>query len=63
MPGHNVRILDENQQEVASGQVGDIVIMLPLPTGCLPTLWPIDEGYKQSYPSAFPGCYITTDAG
>ncbi len=63
MPGYDVRILDENQQEVASGQIGDIVIKLPLPPGCLPTLWQNDEGYKQSYLSAFPGYYITADAG
>jgi len=63
MPGYDVRILDENQQEVASGQIGDIVIKLPLPPGCLPTLRQNDEGYKQSYLSAFPGDYITADAG
>lgn len=63
MPGYDVRILGENKQEVDSGKIGDIVIKLPLPPGCLPTLWQNDEAYKQSYLSAFPGYYITADAG
>ncbi|HEA65963.1 MAG TPA: propionyl-CoA synthetase [Desulfobacterales bacterium] len=63
MPGYDVRVLGENKQEVVSGQIGDIVIKLPLPPGCLPTLWQNDEGYKQSYLNSFPGYYITADAG
>ncbi len=63
MPGYDVRILGENKQEVDPGKIGDIVIKLPLPPGCLPTLWQNDEAYKQSYLSAFPGYYITADAG
>lgn len=63
MPGYDVRVLGENKQEVDSGKIGNIVIKLPLPPGCLPTLWQNDEAYKQSYLSAFPGYYITADAG
>src|SRR5256886_6869064 len=32
-----------------NGQIGNIVIKLPLPPGCLPTLWNNDRGYQQSY--------------
>jgi len=62
-PGYDVRILDEGQNEVAAGEIGSIVVKLPLPPGCLPTLWHNDKGFQQSYLSAFPGYYLTADAG
>ena len=40
-----------------------MVVGLPLPPGCLPTLWHNDAGYRDSYLSAFPGYYLTADAG
>ena len=45
------------------GQIGAICIRLPLPPGCLPTLWNADERYRQSYLSRYPGYYLTGDAG
>ena len=39
------------------------MIKLPLPPGCLPTLWQQDERFKESYLSEFPGYYKTADAG
>jgi len=62
-PGYDVRILDEGQNEVAAGEIGSIVVKLPLPPGCLPTLWHNDKGFQQSYLSAFSGYYLTADAG
>jgi propionyl-CoA synthetase len=62
-PGYDVRVLDDHGQEVAAGHIGSIAIKLPLPPGCLPTLWNNDAGYQQSYLSAFPGHYETGDAG
>ena len=38
-------------------------IKLPMPPGCLPTLWQNDEGYISSYLKDFPGYYQTGDAG
>ena len=43
--------------------MGSIVIKLPLPPGCLPTLWQNDERFKDSYLTEFPGYYKTADAG
>ena len=62
-PGYDVRVLDEKGNEVEAGQIGGIAIKLPLPPGCLPTLWNNDAGYRQSYLEAFPGYYSTADAG
>ncbi len=43
--------------------MGSIVIKLPLPPGCLPTLYRQDERMRESYLSEFPGYYKTSDAG
>jgi propionyl-CoA synthetase len=63
MPGYDVRIVDENCHEVPAGNMGSIVIKLPLPPGCLPTLWQQDERFRESYLAEFPGFYKTADAG
>jgi propionyl-CoA synthetase len=63
MPGYDLRVVDEACREVAPGQMGSIVVKLPLPPSCLPTLWNNDEGFKQSYLAEFPGHYKTADAG
>jgi len=61
--GYDVRVLGEDNQEMAAGQIGSIAIRLPLPPGCLPTLWNNDAGYEKSYLTKHPGHYLTGDAG
>lgn len=63
VPGYDVRILDEAGHQVKDGETGNIAIKLPLPPGCLPTLWNNDAGYKASYLRTYPGYYATADAG
>jgi propionyl-CoA synthetase len=63
VPGYDVRVLGEDGREVPGGRSGAIVVRLPLPPGCLPTLWDNDEGFVQAYLSRFPGYYETADAG
>jgi propionyl-CoA synthetase len=63
VPGYDVRALAEDGSEVKDGQMGNLVIRLPLPPGCLPTLWGNDEGFRAKYLDAFPGYYQTADAG
>src|SRR4030095_6084203 len=63
VPGYDVRVLGDDGKELPSGQIGSIVIKLPLPPGCLPTLWNNDEGYRKSYLAGFFGYYLTADAG
>jgi propionyl-CoA synthetase len=63
VPGYDVRVLDATRTELAPGETGSIAIKLPLPPGCLPTLWRNDEAYQNSYLSRFPGYYETADAG
>ena len=63
VPGFDVQILNKNGQKVRSAETGSIVIKLPLPPGCLPTLWNDNERYQTSYLSTFPGYYLTGDGG
>jgi propionyl-CoA synthetase len=63
MPGYDVRIVDDACREVAAGKMGSIVVKLPLPPACLPTLWQADEQMRESYLTEFPGHYKTADAG
>jgi len=63
MPGYDVRILSEEGEEMADGDMGNIVIKLPLPPSCLPTLWGNDQRFIDSYLSKYDGYYLTGDAG
>ena len=63
VPGYDVRALSDDGQELSGSQIGNIVIKLPLPPGCLPTLWNNDEGFQKSYLSRYSGYYLTADAG
>lgn len=63
MPGYDVQVLDDAGHPVASGTLGNVVIKLPLPPGCLPTLWNAEERFREAYLAEFPGYYKTADAG
>ncbi|MDP3525780.1 MAG: AMP-binding protein, partial [Hoeflea sp.] len=38
MPGYDVQVIDDAGHPVAAGTLGNVVVKLPLPPGCLPTL-------------------------
>jgi propionyl-CoA synthetase len=63
VPGYAVRVVDPAGADVPPGTDGAIVIRLPLPPGCLPTLWHDDERYVAEYLTAHPGHYLTGDGG
>ncbi|HKT00274.1 MAG TPA: propionyl-CoA synthetase [Rugosimonospora sp.] len=63
VPGYDVRVVDSGGADVPAGTEGAIVIRLPLPPGCLPSLWRDDDRYVASYLSAYPGNYLTGDGG
>jgi propionyl-CoA synthetase len=63
LPGWNVQVLDESGTQIPDGDIGTIVVKLPLPPGTLPTLWNNDDGYVDSYLSHHDGYYLTGDAG
>ncbi|MEA2756125.1 MAG: propionyl-CoA synthetase [Aliidongia sp.] len=63
VPGWDVRVLDGEGRPVKPGEIGNLVLKLPLPPGSLPTLWQQDDRYVESYLTEFPGFYQTADAG
>jgi len=63
MPGYDVQILDDDGHPMKPGELGSIVVKLPLPPGTLPTLWNAPKRFVSAYLEKFPGFYETGDAG
>ncbi len=63
MVGYDVRVLDDRGNERPAGEMGDICLKLPLPPGCLSTLWNNDARFREGYLSQHPGYYLSGDAG
>ncbi|HEY2225202.1 propionyl-CoA synthetase [Actinomycetospora sp.] len=63
VPGYQVEILDVDGSKLPAGEEGAIVIKLPMPPGCLQTLWEDDERFRESYMSRYDGYYLTGDGG
>ena len=63
IPTCDVQILDEGGKPVANGEIGSIVVKLPLPPGSLSGLWNNETRFIEAYMVDFPGYYKTGDAG
>ncbi len=63
VPGYDIRVLSDTGEELPAGQQGNLAVRLPLPPGCLPTLWNDDDRFRKSYLDRFPGFYDTSDGG
>ncbi|MFY0663284.1 MAG: acetate--CoA ligase [Natronospirillum sp.] len=63
VPGYQIVVLDEAGQEVPRGEQGAIALRLPLPPGCLATLWRDHERFARGYLETYPGYYLTGDGG
>ncbi len=63
VPGYRVQVLDTAGRPSQASAEGLLAIGLPLPPGCLTTLWRNDEGFVDSYLRKFPGYYVTGDGG
>ena len=62
-PGMDVRAVDDHCAPVPAGEIGALVVKLPLPPGTLPTLWNAEQRFRDAYLAEFPGYYKTGDAG
>ncbi len=62
-PGFNVQIVNMDGSQVAAGEQGQIAVKLPLPPGCLMTVWGDDERFLNSYLKPIPGFYVSGDGG
>ncbi len=63
LPGYAIDVVDDAGMPVPHGTLGNIVMKLPLPPGCLPTFWNADERFRENCLQEFPGYYKTADAG
>ena len=64
VPGYDLHVVDGfSGEDVPPGTTGEIVLGLPLPPGCLTTLWGDDQRFIDSYLVQHPGTYITGDGG
>ena len=63
VPGWNLKVLDESNRESAPGEIGSLVVELPLPPGSFPTLWNAKQRFFDAYLAESPGYYKTADAG
>jgi len=62
-PGYAMKVLDSEGKPVEAGDIGALVVKLPLPPGTFPTLWNAPDRYVSSYFNTYPGYYETGDAG
>ncbi len=61
--GFNVQILDNKGGQMPKGEQGSVCIKLPMPPGCLTTVYGDPERFKNSYLTAFDGYYLSGDGG
>jgi acyl-coenzyme A synthetase/AMP-(fatty) acid ligase len=63
VPGFRVEVLGPDALPLPAGEEGAVAIRLPMPPGCLPTLWEAPGQFKSAYLEAYPGYYFTGDGG
>jgi propionyl-CoA synthetase len=63
VPGYAISVLDAAGKDAPVGETGNVVVKMPLPPGCFTTLWNNDTDFVKTYFSAYPGYYLTSDAG
>ncbi len=62
-PGFDVRILDDDGNELGPNEQGNVAIKLPLPPSCLPSVWGDFDRFKSGYLEQFEGYYTSGDGG
>lgn len=64
MPGFDVRIVDDDGNEVKRGSMGNIVMAIPLAPTAFTTLWEDEDRFYRGYLKRFNGKWVDTgDAG
>lgn len=63
VPGYDIRILASDGSEVGENEQGAVAIKLPLPPGCLTTIWRNQERFEAGYLREFKGYYSSGDGG
>ncbi|MBU2879317.1 propionyl-CoA synthetase [Aliiglaciecola lipolytica] len=63
VPGFDVQILDDEGNQMPPCKQGSIAIKLPMPPGCLPTIWGNQDRFVAGYLTQNPGYYCSGDGG
>jgi propionyl-CoA synthetase len=63
VPGYQLEILAEDGTPIGANESGFVAIKLPLPPGCLPTLWGDNRRFVAGYLERFEGYYFSGDGG
>lgn len=62
-PGFNVQVVDMEGSQVPAGEQGQIAVKLPLPPGCMSTVWGDDDRFRNTYLAPIDGFYSSGDGG
>lgn len=62
-PGFDVQVVDAGGSQMPAGEQGQIAVKLPLPPGCMMTVWGDDERFRRTYLEPIPGFYSSGDGG
>jgi len=63
VPGYDLQVLDDNGNPVKPGEIGALVVKLPLPPGTFTNLWGAPDRFVSAYFDTYKGYYETGDAG
>lgn len=64
MPGFDIRVVDDEGNELGKGKMGNIVLGMPLAPTAFRTLWEDEERFYRGYLNRFNGRWLDTgDAG
>lgn len=63
VPGYDIKILNENGQELGANQEGFVAVKLPLPPGTLRDIWGDHQRFIAGYLKKFEGYYASGDGG
>jgi propionyl-CoA synthetase len=63
VPGYDIQILSQDHEQLGAKEEGDVAIKLPLPPGCLPTIWGDHQRHIDAYLIQHEGYYQTGDGG
>jgi len=63
LPGWNLQILNEKNEECARDELGRVCLKLPMPPCHTMTIWGNDQTYIDKYLDDVPGYYLSGDEG
>lgn len=63
MPGYNIKVVDDRGQELRRGEIGNIVLSVPLPPAGFRRLWDDEERFYSGYFKRFGKWIDTGDSG